>query len=404
MPPRAPSGRAKRARATRGTPAGRSRKIDVPARQQDGLDLSAVIAQSIAEQQVEPLETRIAALEAAVASFSALAVYQADLTLRAGGRSGAVMLERAFTEDEIGQPVLMVQAATVRGDEAEAGVVEFVARVLDGRRMRVFWSCPFPAPRHVHVVYQVLAGDVVGRLAALWAPQLANRILAGPASGDAAAPTFRPLEVADLPAEVGTVQSVELSAPAEFTVTGSPITATGIVGLLWTLVAATKVFSGPTTGDPAAPTFRSLGLADLPVGLALLGAANAFGAFNQTFDGDVLVIDAVNNRVGIGVAAPAYKLEIKGAGGANKLTITDTNASGRNVGFNNGGAGIGGAGYFSIDDNTTPNNLVIFEPDGTVVIVNAARLHTLGAYAAGDKYVVADASGNLHLSALGPGS
>ncbi len=32
------------------------------------------------------------------------------------------------------------------------------------------------------------------------------------------------------------------------------------------------------------------------------------------------------------------------------------------------------------------------------------RLHTLGAFAAGDKYVIADANGNLHVSALGPAS
>ncbi len=47
------------------------------------------------------------------------------------------------------------------------------------------------------------------------------------------------------------------------------------------------------------------------------------------------------------------------------------------------------------------NNLLV---DGTLDIVGATRLRTLGAFAAGDKYVIADASGNLHLSALGPAS
>lgn len=41
---------------------------------------------------------------------------------------------------------------------------------------------------------------------------------------------------------------------------------------------------------------------------------------------------------------------------------------------------------------------------GNVDIVGTARVRTLGAFAASDKYVIADANGNLHVSATGPAS
>jgi hypothetical protein len=40
----------------------------------------------------------------------------------------------------------------------------------------------------------------------------------------------------------------------------------------------------------------------------------------------------------------------------------------------------------------------------SALTATTGKLTWLGAFAGGDKYVVADASGNLHLSVLGPGS
>jgi hypothetical protein len=62
----------------------------------------------------------------------------------------------------------------------------------------------------------------------------------------------------------GSVKSVALTMPTEFAVAGSPITVSGTLAVTKATQAANKVFSGPTTGSAAAPTFRSLVAADLP--------------------------------------------------------------------------------------------------------------------------------------------
>lgn len=62
----------------------------------------------------------------------------------------------------------------------------------------------------------------------------------------------------------GTVTSVGLSAPAQFSVSGSPVTTSGTLGLAWVNQSANTVLSGPTSGGAAAPTYRSLVSADIP--------------------------------------------------------------------------------------------------------------------------------------------
>lgn len=113
-----------------------------------------------------------------------------------------------------------------------------------------------------------------GTLTAVWANESANRFLAGPSSGGAAAPTWRALVSADLPAGTGTVTSVALSAPAEFTVSGSPVTGTGTLTFTKANQSASLVYAGPTSGGAAAPTFRSLVAADLPTVPVAQGGTN----------------------------------------------------------------------------------------------------------------------------------
>jgi flagellar biosynthesis component FlhA len=69
----------------------------------------------------------------------------------------------------------------------------------------------------------------------------------------------------DLPAGTGTVTSVALAAPAIFTVSGSPITTSGTLTLTLANQNANAVFAGPASGSAAAPTFRPLVFADLPI-------------------------------------------------------------------------------------------------------------------------------------------
>jgi hypothetical protein len=66
------------------------------------------------------------------------------------------------------------------------------------------------------------------------------------------------------PATSGTVTSVGLSLPAQFTVTNSPVTSSGTLTGAWNTQTANYVLAGPTTGAAAVPTFRALVAADIP--------------------------------------------------------------------------------------------------------------------------------------------
>ena len=66
------------------------------------------------------------------------------------------------------------------------------------------------------------------------------------------------------PATSGTVTSVGLSLPAQFTVTNSPVTSSGTLTGSWNTQTANFVLAGPTSGAAAAPTFRALVSGDIP--------------------------------------------------------------------------------------------------------------------------------------------
>lgn len=95
--------------------------------------------------------------------------------------------------------------------------------------------------------------------------ETANTIFAGPTTGAAAAPTFRALVTADLPAGTGTVTSVALALPVSvFTVSGSPVTTSGTLTGSFATQTANTIFAGPASGGAATPTFRTIVSADLP--------------------------------------------------------------------------------------------------------------------------------------------
>src|SRR5262249_19223102 len=62
----------------------------------------------------------------------------------------------------------------------------------------------------------------------------------------------------------GTVTSIGLSMPAEFSVSGSPVTTAGTISVTKANQSANQVYAGPTGGGAAAPAFRALVQADLP--------------------------------------------------------------------------------------------------------------------------------------------
>ena len=101
-----------------------------------------------------------------------------------------------------------------------------------------------------------------GTLTATLVSQNANLVFASP-SGSAGTPSFRSLTSTDIPA-LAYVTSVGLSAPAEFTVTVSPITSSGTLTFVKATQAANTIWAGPVSGAAAVPTFRTQVLADLP--------------------------------------------------------------------------------------------------------------------------------------------
>ena len=76
----------------------------------------------------------------------------------------------------------------------------------------------------------------------------------------------------------GTVTSVGLSLPGLFTVTGSPVTASGTLTATLATQSANLLWAGPTTGVASAPTFRALVAADLPA-TTVTAASYTYGSF-----------------------------------------------------------------------------------------------------------------------------
>jgi len=129
-------------------------------------------------------------------------------------------------------------------------------------------------------IFAITGSPVVGAgtLTETLKTQTANTALAGPTSGAAAQPTFRALVNADMPASgagSGTVTSVgfaDTSTTPIYTVTNSPVTASGTIDITLNVQVKNTVLAGPTVGANAQPTFRTIVAADLPAGVPTASA------------------------------------------------------------------------------------------------------------------------------------
>lgn len=117
-----------------------------------------------------------------------------------------------------------------------------------------------------------------GTFALTWANQTTNKVFASP-NGSTGTPAFRALVAADIPS-LGYVTSVGLTMPSIFSVSGSPVTSSGTLGVTLTTQSANRVFAGPVSGGAATPTFRALVAADMP--FIPSGLVNWYDSLNTT--------------------------------------------------------------------------------------------------------------------------
>lgn len=120
-------------------------------RLQDLSSLDVRIRDIVSESLVEPITERLGDLEDAVQAIMRGAVYETDIQLRHGGRSGhqRIVPVQGFHPDTIGQPVIVQPFIT------EGNAVLFHARVVNRFSMDVAWFSVGPAPRVAQLVYLI---------------------------------------------------------------------------------------------------------------------------------------------------------------------------------------------------------------------------------------------------------
>jgi hypothetical protein len=188
-------------------------------------------------------------------------------------------------------------------------------------------------------VFSVTVSPVTtaGALAASFVTQTQKTFFAGPTTGSPAVPTFRAVQISDLPGLAqggvytgtglggvvagtlnglngiavtsdaagtinitgsgGTITSVDLAVPAaEFVVSGNPLTGTGgTITLTKAAQVKNRVWVGPTSGSNAVPTFRDLVPADLtPFGMTdgqlIIGSSGGAPVLANLVNGSNIVI------------------------------------------------------------------------------------------------------------------
>jgi hypothetical protein len=125
-------------------------------------------------------------------------------------------------------------------------------------------------------------------------------------------------------AGAGTVTSVGLTLPSDFTVTGSPVTSAGVLAGSWASQTANKFLASPN-GSTGTPSFRAMVAADVPTlnqnttGTAGSLAGGATGSVPYQTSSGVTTFLAAGTGVLVGGSAPSY---------STTPTLTGTNFSG----------------------------------------------------------------------------
>lgn len=176
----------------------------------------------------------------------------------------------------------------------------------------------------------------------------------------------------------GTVVSVGLSLPSDFTVTGSPVTTSGTLTGAWAAQNPNLVLAGPASGaSPGTPSFRSLNNADIPSALsgktitgstinstAIGGVTPSSGVFTTVDALDVTAslvdttnLEVTNLKAKDGTAAGSIA-DTTGVVTLNSSVLTTTDINGGTIDGTVIGATTPAAGTFT----TVDTNYVDFAP------------------------------------------
>ncbi len=166
-------------------------------------------------------------------------------------------------------------------------------------------------------LFALFAGGVAAQI-----PAIRNATVIGFANGDTtynrSAQDFKTW----MAAGGGTVTSVGLALPADFTVSGSPVTGTGTLTGTWASQTTNKVLAAPN-GSTGTPTFRALVAADIPT----IAASQVTGA-NLTAASTKVTLTG-----GTGAVLAATTVDV------NEANLTLNNIGGT-LGVSKGGTGL----------------------------------------------------------------
>ena len=164
----------------------------------------------------------------------------------------------------------------------------------------------------------------------------------------------------------GTVVSVGLALPSEFTITNSPVTVSGILTGAWAVQTANRVLAGPTTGSATVPSFRTLVNADIPTALSgktittstvdstIIGGSSATTATFTTANATTVSttnIEVTSLRAKDSTVAGSID-DVTGVVNLNSLVATTADINGGTIdGTVIGGATPAAATFTSVDTN-----------------------------------------------------
>lgn len=190
-----------------------------------------------------------------------------------------------------------------------------------------------------------------GTLAVTLATETANTVWAGPTTGAAAAPTFRALVSADLPAGVGTVTSVTFTGDGTVlsSTPSSAVTTTGTLTAALANAAGGTLFgrNATTTGAPAYTTAPVLGIPGTSTGTIALASSTASGKFIITAPASAstptLTLPTTSNVLAGQFAGDGviYSASLVTASAAGTLTLPSPSNQNANIVF--AGPASGGA-------------------------------------------------------------